>query len=324
MPSSYRNKKQQLAVSIQCSGTWSWVIRLRSGGRHSFESISSVADDPFVIIDLINLNRVTIDLESEIAWVEGGATFGELYHAIGTSSNAHAFSAGMSPTVGIGGHFSGGGNGFLARKFGLAADNVVDAILIDAEGRVHDRESMGADVFWAIRGGSGGGWGAVYAWKIRLLRVPETVAVLHIFRNGSIRSSMQLLIKWQMVALGLEDDFYLAVLAHAGSNANEIFLMFMGLYLGPKASGLDSITRAFPELDVIENDFKEMSWVESILYLWASNEVSTIDHLKNRSYSEAFYKAKFDYVRDSVPESGLVGKGTQRDYDMDSLWRDDG
>lgn len=63
--------KQQLVVSVQCCRNWSWVIRLRSGG-HSFESASSFADDPFVIIDLINLNRVTVDLESETAWVEGG------------------------------------------------------------------------------------------------------------------------------------------------------------------------------------------------------------------------------------------------------------
>ncbi|XXG57376.1 hypothetical protein AAC387_Pa03g4545 [Persea americana] len=298
--------RQQLVVSVQCCRKWSWVIRLRSGG-HSFESMSSVADDPFVIIDLINLNRVTVDLDSETAWVEGGATMGELYYAIGTSSKAHAASAGIAPTVGIGGHFSGGGNGFLARKYGLAADNVVDAILIDADGRVHDRESMGEDVFWAIRGGGGGGWGAVYAWKIRLLPVPETVSVFYIFRHGSISSSVQLVNKWQMVAPVLEDDFYLAVLAHAGTNANEISLLFMGLYLGPKASAFDSITRAFPQLGVLENDFKEMSWVESTLYLWTSKKEPTLDYLKNRSYPKVFCKSKFDFVMDPVPESRLEG-----------------
>lgn len=299
--------KQQLAVSVRCCRKWSWVIRLRSGG-HSFESISSVAEDPFVIIDLINLNRVTVDLESETAWVEGGATLGELYHAIGMSSKSHAFSAGVSPTVGVGGHISGGGNGFLARKFGLAADNVVDAILIDADGRAHDRVSMGEDVFWAIRGGGGGGWGAVYAWKIQLLRVPEAVAALHIFKHGSIRSSVRLLSKWQEVAPVLEDDFYLAVLAHAGTKeSTEISLWFMGLYLGPKASAFDSITRAFPELGVTEKDFEEMSWMESILYIWTLKEVTATEYLKNRSYPKAFYKAKFDYVTDPVPETGLEG-----------------
>lgn len=108
-----------------------------------------------------------------------------------------------------------------------------------------------------------------------------------------------------MVAPVLEDDFYLAVLARAGTNANEISLLFMGLYLGPKASAFDSITRAFPQLGVIENDFKEMSWVESTLYLWTSKIEPTLDYLKNRSYPKVFCKAKFDYVMDPVPEDAL-------------------
>ncbi|XP_058074189.1 reticuline oxidase-like [Magnolia sinica] len=160
---------QQVATAIRCSRAGSWDIRLRSGG-HSFEGMSSVSDTPFVIIDMMNLNHITLDLESETAWVEAGVTIGELYHAIGTSSSHYAFSAGICPTVGTGGHISGGGYGMLSRKFGLAADNVVDAILIDADGRIFDRETMGEDVFWAIRGGGGGNWGAVVSWKIRLLK----------------------------------------------------------------------------------------------------------------------------------------------------------
>ena len=61
---------------------------------------------------------------------------------------------GICPSVGIGGHISGGGFGTLVRKHGLAADHVVDAYLIDVNGKILDRKSMGEDVFWAIRGGS--------------------------------------------------------------------------------------------------------------------------------------------------------------------------
>ncbi|KAF9611979.1 hypothetical protein IFM89_037262 [Coptis chinensis] len=79
----------------------SWTIRLRSGG-HSFEGLSHIADTPCVIIDMMNLNQVSIDLDSKTAWIESGATLGEMYYAISQASISLSFPAGWCPTVGIG------------------------------------------------------------------------------------------------------------------------------------------------------------------------------------------------------------------------------
>ncbi|RHN75365.1 putative tetrahydroberberine oxidase [Medicago truncatula] len=65
------------------------------------------------------------------------------------------FQTGLCPSRVI----SGGGFGTLFRKHGLAADHVVDAYLIDVNGRILNRKSMGEDIFWAIRGGSAATFG---------------------------------------------------------------------------------------------------------------------------------------------------------------------
>ena len=55
------------------------------------------------------------------------------------------------------------------RKYGLAVDNVLDAYLIDANGKIMDRDAMRKDLFWAIRGGYGASFGVILSWKIKLV-----------------------------------------------------------------------------------------------------------------------------------------------------------
>ncbi|XP_027091208.1 berberine bridge enzyme-like D-2 [Coffea arabica] len=308
--------KEQLVMTVLCCRKGSWEIRVRCGG-HSYEGTSSIATDgsAFVIIDLMNLNRVSVDLESQVAWVEGGATLGQTYYAISEASKDHGFSAGSCPTVGIGGHIAGGGFGLLSRKYGLAADNVEDALLVDADGRVLDREAMGEEVFWAIRGGGGGIWGIIYAWKIKLLKVPETVTGFILSQPGTKRYVERLVHKWQHVAPKLSDGYYLSVFVGYGlpETAPTIGLSatFKGFFLGPKREALSELNKAFPELHFREGDCKEMSWIESVVYFSGlkpagSSSSMTISQLNNRYLiDKLFFKAKSDYVRTPISSRGI-------------------
>ncbi|KAK2975277.1 hypothetical protein RJ640_001137 [Escallonia rubra] len=161
--------------------------------------------DPFVILDLFKLNSITVDVENATAWVQSGATLGELYYAISKKSRTLAFPAGYWSTVGVGGHLSGGGYGALLRKYGLAGDNVIDAKFINVDGKILDRKSMGEDLFWALKGAGGGNFGVIVAFKIKLVAVPEKVTVFKVSRTLE-QNATKLVHKWQYVAPSIHED----------------------------------------------------------------------------------------------------------------------
>ncbi|KAL0292546.1 UNVERIFIED_CONTAM: O-acetylstemmadenine oxidase [Sesamum calycinum] len=226
----------EIRAAVICSRKHNLQIRVKSGG-HDYEGLSYLSKTPFVMIDLINLHSISVNLEEETAWVQSGATLGELYYSIAQKSRVHGFPAGLCPSVGIGGHFSGGGFGTLLRKHGLAADNILDAYFIDANGDILDRESMGEDLFWAIRGGGGGSFGIIIAWKIKLVRVPPVVTVFTIHKNLD-QEAMQLVHKWQRVADKLPEDLFIRiVIQHPDGPTEEtqktVEVLFNSLFLGP-------------------------------------------------------------------------------------------
>ncbi|KAK9115177.1 hypothetical protein Syun_021974 [Stephania yunnanensis] len=240
----------QLQVAMICSRLIHGVqIRVRSGG-HDYEGLSYMSDVPFLIIDLFNLNSVSVDLEDESAWVQAGATLGEVYYRIAEKSSTYGFSAGSCPTVGVGGHISGGGFGLMLRKFGLAADNIIDAHIINADGKFLDRESMGEDLFWAIRGGGGASFGVIVSWKIKLVPVPHTVTVFEIIRSSNATALVH---KWQSVADKLDKNLFLGVIVEVNSNdegKRSVQVIFHSMYIGGVEKLLQLMELEFPELEL--------------------------------------------------------------------------
>eukprot|EP01018_Ginkgo_biloba_P015699 Gb_24415 [translate_table: standard] len=297
--------RRQVQKSVVCCIQQGWEIRVRSGG-HSYEGLSSTSDVPFVLIDLMNLSKVDVDMVSKTAWVEAGATLGEVYSAISDRTKIHGFPAGVCPTVGSSGHFGGGGLGFLTRKYGLAADNVIDALLIDSSGKVLNKKSMGEDVFWALRGGGGGSWGVVIAWKIRLVSVPPSLTVFSVLKTGRNQVT-DLVHRWQSIAPFLEDDLFIRVQISSiqlQDGERDTRASFQGMYLGPLPHLLKSINKSFPELGLAAHDCNETSWIESILYFGDTNR----SELSNRYYSgKIYFKNKSDLSRSPIPKSGLDG-----------------
>ncbi|KAK4440265.1 Berberine bridge enzyme-like 18 [Sesamum alatum] len=295
---------------IYCAKENDMQIRTRSGG-HDYEGLSYVSDVPFVVIDLINLTEVTVDAEQKTAWIEAGATLGTLYYRIAEKSPTLGFPGGACPTVGAGGHISGGGYGSMLRKFGMAADHVIDARIVDVNGKILDRESMGEDLFWAIRGGGGASFGVILAWKVQLVDVPKKVTVFTIQKTLE-QNATQLIHRWQYIAHGVDPDLFIMIFVRRVNSTQDgrnmtIRASFSSIFLGGTDRLLPLMQENFPELGLVREDCEEMSWIQSVLY-FAGFPIESREVLLNRTQPNVrYFKAKVDYVQRPIPQYGLEG-----------------
>ncbi|RZC58051.1 hypothetical protein C5167_005352 [Papaver somniferum] len=294
---------------VVCSRRHGIQIKVRSGG-HDYEGLSYVSDVPFLIVDMFNLRSITVDVEDRTAWVQSGALLGELYYRIAEQSHVLGFPAGVCPTVGAGGYFSGGGYGAMLRKYGLAADNVIDAQLVDVRGRILSRESMGEDLFWAIRGGGGGSFGIIISWKIKLVDVPPIVTVFTISKILE-QGATSIVHKWQEIAHKLPNELFIRVLIKPLNSTKKmektVQASFNSLFLGDAEKLLILMKDRFPELGLRRKDCIETSWIRSTLYFANYQVEATPDILLNMTQAKEFSKGKSDYVKEPIPQIGLQG-----------------
>ena len=300
--------ESHIQSTLICARQCGFQVRIRSGG-HDFEGLSYVSEVPFVVLDMFNLRSIDIDIAKSTAWVQAGATLGELYYRISEKSNVHGFPAGVCVDVGTGGHFSGGGYGNLMRKYGLSVDNIIDAQLVIVNGTILNRESMGEDVFWAIRGGGGASFGVILSWKIKLVPVPAKVTVFNkkwILENNAT----DVVYRWQQVAHKLPKDIFIRawpqVVNGGQKGMKTVEVSFVGHFLGKSNSLIPLMNERFPELGLLQTDCIEMSWIESTIF-WAvfPNGTSIDALLKRASKADVFFKAKSDYVKKPIPKAGL-------------------
>nr|GMD29727.1 berberine bridge enzyme-like 13 [Ipomoea batatas] len=300
-------------AAVVCAKQLGLELRVRSGG-HDYEGVSYISEmeSPFVIVDLARLREVEVDIKAETTWAQAGVTVGEVYYKISEKSKVHGFPAGLCTSLGIGGHITGGAYGTMMRRYGLGVDNVLDARIVDVNGKILDRESMGEDLFWAIRGGGGGSFGIILSWKLRLVPVPETVTVFTVPKTLE-QGATKILYKWQNIADKIDEDLFMrvefSVVKGGGGPANRtVQTAYNALFLGGADRLLKVMEQSFPELGLTKQDCIETSWINSILYIagYPTNTTPEI-LLDGRPLFKNYFKAKSDFVTEPIPETGLKG-----------------
>ncbi|HEX7719143.1 MAG TPA: FAD-dependent oxidoreductase [Woeseiaceae bacterium] len=208
-------RERELLLAVKCGG-------------HSWSGKSTC--DGGMVLDLSTFRNVRVDAAKRRAYVAGGSLLGELDH----ESMAHGLvtTAGTVSHTGVSGLTLGGGFGRVARRFGLALDNVKSVDIVNADGQLRRASAEeNEDLYWGVRGG-GGNFGVVTSFEFALHPMPRTVTagevvfplarvkdVLSFYSDFSVEAPENLYVDFIINAMPGEPGVCLLHVCHSGTPA---------------------------------------------------------------------------------------------------------
>jgi FAD/FMN-containing dehydrogenase len=206
-------------------------------------------DSDTLLIDTSRMRSVLVDPDRRTARVGPGATWGDVIEAAAPFGLAPV--SGTNAGVGVTGFTFGGGHGFLSRKYGLGADNLIRADVVTADGEtLTARDDRRRGLFWALRG-AGGSFGVATSLEVRLHAVREVFGGVARFDRGL---APHLLARFREYAM--PDALNVSVVVSADAVA------LRGVYAG----GADDAWRALAPLflaEPFEDTFRPMPYGET-------------------------------------------------------------
>ena len=292
-----------VATVLQFAQTCQLGFEVRSGG-HCTAGFSS---GPGILLDVGHLDSCTVDSVALAATVGCGCSFKKLYDTL-RPYGLHV-PAGECEDVCIGGFVQGGGYGFTSVTFGMNCDNVIDMRVMLAGGKiVTASETVNSDLWWAMRGGTGGNFGVLLSvrYALRLLGNVFGWAVIWPLAGArDMANAVAALMFFQSNYLGAKTDqqmniqvslcFQPGTAAGAPADAQTLpYMMIRGLYVGDAVSGQAAIARLCALPGAI-TQWTMTSTYESLNY-----------ELLNKPYSMPFFPP------DAVPREDKVSRYVAR------------
>ena len=218
-------------------------------------SLSLEMLDGAMLLKTSRMRGVEINPVPRIARAEAGAQWEDVTAPAGKYGLAAL--AGSSPNVGVTGYTLGGGMGWLARRYGLAANSLTAVELVTPDARlVRADADHEPDLFWAVRGG-GGSVGVVTALEMALYRVPELYAGALFF---PIERASEVLHAWRSWTESIPDEVtslgrvlrFPSLPGVPSALRGRAFALVEAAYLGDARSGtelLRPLRELTPEMD---------------------------------------------------------------------------
>ena len=207
-------RERELLVAVKCGGH-------SPGGKSTC--------DKGMQIDLSRFRGARVDPEARRAYVDGGSLLGDMDHE--TMALGLVTTAGTVSHTGVGGLTLGGGFGRVARRFGLALDNVKAVDIVTADGQLrHASPDENPDLYWGVRGG-GGNFGIVANFEFGLHPMQrEVVAGSVVF---PIERARELLGFYGEYSAAAPDELYVDAVISAPRDGQPGMFILAPVWSGP-------------------------------------------------------------------------------------------
>lgn len=219
-------------------------LGIRSGGHGSIDS--HVAND-MLLIDMSHFNTTEV-LNTDEGLVRIGA--GALWHQVAAELDEYklGLSSGDTRTVGVGGLATGGGLGWMVRKYGPLVDSIVAVEIVTADGSViNASQHENADLFWAVRGG-GSNFGVVTYFTFEAHRVTNVFTGTIVYPLAHTRHILQ---GWRDAMRVAPDELstILTILPSLGGAPPAIIIK--GCFIGTDKTAADTAYAPFTKLSEV-------------------------------------------------------------------------
>jgi len=203
----------------------SLLLAVKCGG-HSQSGLSTCEGG--MQLDLSRVRGVRIDPAARRAYAGGGCLLGELdFEAMACGL---VTTAGTVSHTGVGGLTLGGGFGRLARRFGLALDNLTAVDIVTADGQYrHASRTENPELLWGVRGG-GGNFGVVTTFEFALHPMQRQVIAGNVV--FPLSRARELLPAYADLSLHAPDDLYTDCILSAAPGKDGVFVIAL-CYSGP-------------------------------------------------------------------------------------------
>ncbi|CAM6102840.1 unnamed protein product [Calypogeia fissa] len=277
----------QVQNAVRCAVQLNIGISPRSGG-HSYEDYSLGGRNGVLVVDLGGLTTFTYSSSSKTAIVGAGYRLGPLKLALWNAGKV-TIPSGTCPTVGVGGHALGGGWGFVSRKFGIMADNILAMQVVINNGSVVTADAKdNSDLFRALKGAGANSFGIVTQFKFQAHDVSANVTYFEYHFTKA--QQFQALKAYQIWGVNAAAEVS-ASLYQDPSGGNQ----FYGVYLGSK-SNLQSQVQTYlsnapapSSATIIETDYIHTVLINGGFQI--TNDPSVLN-LNGYTYPESVFKSK--------------------------------